>query len=124
MSNKYEITGKVKVIGDVQTFPSGFQKREFVVTTSDDKYPQDIKLEAVKDDCAKLDQFAAGDDITVSFNLRGNEYNGKYYVSLSAWKFSDATSRASLPHAPRNQSAPPSQAQSGRDDDDNESIPF
>ena len=123
MSNKYEITGKVKVIGDVQTFPSGFQKREFVVTTSDDKYPQDIKLEAVKDDCAKLDQFAAGDDITVSFNLRGNEYNGKYYVSLSAWKFSDATSRASLPHTPRNQSAP-SQAQSGQDDDDNESIPF
>ena len=22
----------------------------------------------------------------MSFNLRGNEYKGKYYVSLSAWK--------------------------------------
>ena len=87
MSQKYELPGKIKLIGDVQSFPSGFTKREFVVTTADEKYPQDIKLEAVKDDCAKLDKYEPGDDITVHFNLRGNEYNGKYYVSLAAWKF-------------------------------------
>ena len=37
-------------IGEVQSFPSGFTKREFVVTTAADKYPQDLKFEIVKDE--------------------------------------------------------------------------
>ena len=82
----HEITGKIHLINDTQTFPSGFCKREFVITT-EEKYPQQIKLESVKDGCDRLDAYQVGDDITVSFNLRGNEHNGKYYVSLQAWKF-------------------------------------
>ena len=39
-----EITGKVKVIMDMQSFDSGFTKREFVVTTKE-QYPQDIKTD-------------------------------------------------------------------------------
>ena len=84
MSN---IQGKVKVIFPTQTFDSGFQKREFVITTSDDKYPQDIKFEVLKDKCSELDNVREGSDITVHYNIRGNEYNGKYYVSLQAWKW-------------------------------------
>ena len=39
-----EVIGKVKIIGDVQTFgANGFQKRELVVTT-DDQYPQMIMI--------------------------------------------------------------------------------
>ena len=86
MSEKYELKGRIKMIGETQEFPSGFSKREFVVTSPDEKYPQDIKFEIVKDNCAKLDSFSEGDEATVSFNIRGNEFNGKYYVSLSAWK--------------------------------------
>ncbi len=41
-------TGTIKVIEDLKTFPSGFMKREFVITTND-KYPQDIKFEVTKD---------------------------------------------------------------------------
>ena len=41
-------TGTIKVIEDLKTFPSGFTKREFVITTND-KYPQDIKFEVTKD---------------------------------------------------------------------------
>ena len=26
-----------------------------------------------------------GDRIEVKFNIRGNEYNGKYYVNLQSW---------------------------------------
>ena len=86
MSQKYEATGQIKVIGDTQSFASGFSKREFVITTDDGKYPQDLKFEVAKDGCAKLDAFDIGEFVTVAFNLRGNEYNGKYYVNLSAWK--------------------------------------
>lgn len=84
----YEATGKIKLINDTQTFPSGFSKREFVVTTADSKYPQDIKFEVVKDKCSMLDGYKAGQDVAVNFDIRGNEYNGKYYVNLSCWKLS------------------------------------
>ena len=86
----YETSGKLKWIGEVQSFPSGFTKREFVVTTAADKYPQDLKFEMVKDKCAALDPFALGQDVDVSFDIRGNEYNGKYFVNLSCWKIQAA----------------------------------
>lgn len=104
MSNT--ITGKLKLIQDTQTFASGFQKREFVVTT-DETYPQDIKLEFVKDKCSVLDSYQVGQEVTVDFNIRGSEYNGKYYVNLQAWKMASNQS-APVQSAPdETQSAPP-----------------
>ena len=50
----YELTGTVKGVMDEVTFDSGFTKREFVVTTADERYPQDLKFECVKDRCALL----------------------------------------------------------------------
>ncbi|MES2705753.1 MAG: DUF3127 domain-containing protein [Verrucomicrobiota bacterium] len=82
----YEIEGTIKVIMDVMTFGSGFTKREFVITSGDDRYPQDIKMEFVKDKVALLDKFRPGQRVKVGFEIRGNENNGRYYVSLSAWK--------------------------------------
>lgn len=82
----YEATGKIKLISDTQNFPSGFSKREFVVTTGESKYPQDLKFEMVKDKCAVLDNYKEGQEVQVNFDIRGNEYNGKYYVNLSCWK--------------------------------------
>ena len=81
----YELTGKVKVVMDAMTFDSGFTKREFVVT-SDERYPQDIKFECVKERVSLLDNVSEGDEVTVSFDLRGNEYKERYYVNLVAWK--------------------------------------
>ena len=104
MSN---ITGTVKVVFETQEFSSGFQKREFVLTT-DDKYPQDIKFEVVKDNCTKLNELSEGVEVTVYYNLRGNEYNGKYYVNLQAWKW-DVSAAAT----------PPTSVESDTDD-----IPF
>jgi Domain of unknown function (DUF3127) len=85
----YETSGTIKLINDIQSFASGFTKREFVVTTGD-KYPQDLKFEVVKDKCAMLDAFEPGQSVQVSFDIRGNEYNGKYFVNLSAWKIQAA----------------------------------
>ena len=79
------IDGTVKAIFDTQTFDSGFAKREFVITTQE-QYPQDVKFEVVKDKCSLLDGYKVGQPLTVHFNVRGNEYNGKYYVNLQAWK--------------------------------------
>ncbi len=83
--SELKIEGKIKVIMDTQIFDSGFSKREFVITTND-QYPQEIKFEFLKDKCELLDVKNVGDNVSVSFNVRGNEYNGKYYVNLQAWR--------------------------------------
>ena len=82
----YEATGKLKVIFDTQTFPSGFTKREFVLIIGDSNYPQDVKFELIKDKCSWLDNFSQDQEVTVSFDIRGNEYKEKYYVNLNCWK--------------------------------------
>ena len=81
----HEQSGKIKEIFETQTFPSGFSKREFVVTT-DERYPQDIKFDCLKEKADMLNDFKAGDAVRVSFDIRGREYNGRYYVDLNAWK--------------------------------------
>jgi len=88
MANQYEMEGSVKLIYDTQTFPSGFQKREFVITT-EDKYPQDVKFEVMKDKCSMLDAYKTGAWVKVSFDIRGNEYKDRYYVNLNAWKIEE-----------------------------------
>lgn len=124
----YEATGKIKLINDTQTFPSGFSKREFVVTTADSKYPQDIKFEVVKDKCSILDDYKEGQDVAVNFDIRGNEYNGKYYVNLSCWKLS-ASGNSGGGGDEYNQETPaaaePSAADLRKEDDfDDDDIPF
>ena len=93
-SSTYELEGKINVIDDMRTFPSGFTKREFVITT-DERFPQDIKLECLKEKCDLLNDYQVGDDVKVSFNLRGNEYNGRYFVNLQAWRIEKGTSEPS-----------------------------
>lgn len=80
-----KVTGRIKVIGEKQVFDSGFSKVEFVVTTQE-QYPQDIKFEAIKEKADNLIQYnKVGDLVDVSFNIRGNEYNGRYFVNLQSW---------------------------------------
>ncbi len=120
------------MIGDVQSFASGFTKREFVVTTAHDKYPQDIKFDLVKDKCSILDSFKLGDDVQVNFDIRGREYNGRYFVDLACWKLQAADgSSGGTPQAggaPRGQAAAtgtePSMADLRDNDDDFDDVPF
>lgn len=126
----YEATGTIKLISDTQTFPSGFSKREFVVTTAHDKYPQDIKFEVVKDRCSMLDKFSEGQEVQVNFDIRGNEYNGKYFVNLSCWKLQpkggdaggSSPARSSTPAS--SPSAEPDPSELRKEDDFDDEIPF
>ncbi len=144
MSKTFEIEGTLKVISEVQSFASGFTKREFVVEVEDGKYPQMIKFEVVKDKTALLDQLSEGDPVSVAFDIRGNEYNGRYYVNLNAWKVERGgggsgggggnRQTASSPAQAAPRSAPPgshdgppshlSEAPGGYGDDSDDDIPF
>jgi len=120
----YETKGKIKLINDTQTFASGFSKREFVVTTGDSKYPQDLKFEVVKDKTSLLDNYEVGQDVVVHFDIRGNEYNGRYYVNLSCWKLSGGEGGGEVSGGSQ-EAAEPSAAELRKDDDfDDDDIPF
>ena len=107
-----KINGKIKLIMDSQSWDSGFTKREFVVTTQE-QFPQDIKVEVVKDKCSILDNYKPGNVVSVGINLRGNEYQGKYYVSIQGWKITKEEGSNNTP------------AESSSDDSDEiDDLPF
>jgi len=83
MSNT--LTAPVHKVLDTQTFESGFTKRVLVLKTTGD-YPQTIPFEFTKDRTALLDNLQEGQIVTVHYDIRGNEYNGKFYCNLTAWK--------------------------------------
>ena len=62
------VQGKIKMIGETQTFgDNGFRKRELVVTT-DEQYPQHILIEFVQDKCDVLNGYKIGDSVDVGIN--------------------------------------------------------
>jgi hypothetical protein len=114
----YEMTGTVKVVMDLMTFDSGFTKREFVITTKD-QYPQDVKFETVRDKTSICDKLEPGQEVTVHFDVRGNEYKDRYFVNLNAWRIQggEAGSAPAAAAAPIDTDIPESAA-------DDEDYPF
>lgn len=102
----YELTGKIKLIQEPKTFDSGFTKREMVVIVEDGKYPQEINLEFVQDKTALLDNLQAGQEVTVTFDIRGREYNGRYFNNLQGWKITQPSGNTDEPPPPSEQHYP------------------
>lgn len=86
----YDFTGKLHRIFDEQQIKETFRKREFVVEKSDGQYPNFIKFELIQDRCSLLDSYNEGDEVTVSFDLRGREWQDKYFTNLHAWRIQPA----------------------------------
>ena len=89
-----EVVGKIKVVGELETFPSGFTKKLLVVTT-DEQYPQNIGIEFMKDKVDLLNGYAVGQDVKVSINLGGREWinpqgEAKYFNSVTGWRIEKA----------------------------------
>ena len=86
-----ELQGKIKSIGETETFGNnGFRKRELVITT-DEQYPQHILIEFVQDKCDLLNASKVGNDVRVSINVRGREWVNpqgevKYFNSIQGWR--------------------------------------
>ena len=85
-----ELQGTVKKITDIQTFASGFQKREMVLTT-EEQYPQPINIEFLQEKGDLLNNLKEGDKVKVGINLRGREWTSpqgevKYFNSIIGWR--------------------------------------
>lgn len=80
-----EVEGVLHKKFDTESKTDTFQTREFVIKT-DGTYPQFVKFQLVQDRCSAIDPYNEGDNIKVSFDLRGREWNGKYFTNLNAWR--------------------------------------
>jgi len=63
-----------------------FRVQEFILKVGVDKYPQEVKFQLVNDNIDLLDFIQVNEQVEVTFELRGREYNGTHYVSLNALK--------------------------------------
>lgn len=62
-----------------------------------------------------------GQEVEVSFNIKVNEWKGKYYTSLQAWKVMAGEKVEQASYTPPN---PVAQVQEHVEDIDSESLPF
>ena len=81
----FEIEGLLHKKFDTEAKTESFQAREFVITT-DGNYPQFIKFQLTQDKCSVIDKYNEGEKVKVHFDLRGREWQGKYFTNLNAWR--------------------------------------
>ena len=100
-----EIQGRIKVLGETKSFGSnGFRKREAVITT-EEQYPQHLMVEFIQDKTSLLDQYAVGQQVKVSINLRGREWvspqgETKYFNTIQGWRIEALQSEAAPTEMP------------------------
>jgi single-strand DNA-binding protein len=96
----FEIEGKLVKIYDMEVKgTSSFRTREFVIETME-TYPQFVKFQSVQDKCDLLNQFQEGETIKVSFDLRGRQWQDKYFTNLNAWRIEKSSNTSSTSAAP------------------------
>jgi hypothetical protein len=98
----FKIKGTIKMIGETNVINDKFRKRDFVLTSEDDMYPQQISFQVMQDKCDDLNSFKGGMSVEVSFNLRGREWTSpagevKYFNTLEAWRIETTQETAPTP---------------------------
>ncbi|MCT4628880.1 DUF3127 domain-containing protein [Winogradskyella sp.] len=124
-----EVQGRIKLIGETQTFGSnGFRKREVVVTT-EEQYPQHLMIEFIQDKTDLLNNYQVGQQVKVSINLRGREWvnpqgETKYFNSIQGWRIETLQPEASGSDMPP---VPPAEAfepANNLNEEDHDDLPF
>ena len=120
----YEFTGKVKTVGELQTFASGFTKRELVVEEErEGKWPNVVAFAFKKDNVVKLDGVKPGMRVKVGFAVDGREWTDpktgkvRYFSDLTALRLDCLDGAEGVPEPAEPNNLPP-------DPDDEIEMPF
>ena len=64
-----------------------FLTRDFILEKKDEKseYSQFVKMQVTGDRCDVLDRFEENQEVSVRFDLRGREWQGKYLTSINCF---------------------------------------
>ena len=108
----YEITGKVKRIGELKTFASGFSKRELVIDAGNrDGKENPVAFQFKMENAKLLDGVGFGAKVTIAFAIDGREWpvpktnEVKCFCDLTALKLDVLEKGAEVP-SPQNKEAP------------------
>ncbi|HLW50290.1 MAG TPA: DUF3127 domain-containing protein, partial [Sphingobacteriaceae bacterium] len=107
-----EIRGKVHEIGTTQQVTDTFKKRDLIVLYAENpQFPEYIRFEATQDRTSIFDNLEIGDEVEVSFNLRGRPWTNRegvttYFNSLVAWRVSKVVTTPVAPGQPASAPAP------------------
>ncbi len=88
----HQTQGKLIEIFDIKKINERFQKRDIILEVAENPdYPQFVTFQLSGDRCGLVDSFNIGDELKLSFNLRGNKWSSpdgttKYFNSLEIWK--------------------------------------
>lgn len=116
----YKASGRLHKVFDTEQKSASFQAREFVIEVADGKFPQMVKFQLTQDKCSLIDDYSEGDEITVDFDLRGREWNDKYFTNLNAWRIARGEAQDGAQASSDAASSAPAAATADFDDD----IPF
>ncbi|HTO15335.1 MAG TPA: DUF3127 domain-containing protein [Edaphocola sp.] len=143
-----EVIGKLIEIFPTQQIKENFSKREFVIemastTNTGMTYVNLASFQLVNNNCAAIEKFQIGEEVKVSFDIRGNKWEKdgqvRYITNLNAWRIEPAmqqpeygpAQQAQQPFGPSGntsnptppQAAPPSFEQPGSPAQDDD-LPF
>ncbi|MEG0761403.1 DUF3127 domain-containing protein [Chryseobacterium sp.] len=126
-----ELQGTVKKISEVQSFASGFQKREMVILTQE-QYPQPINIEFLQDKINLLDNISEGENVKIGINIRGREWvspqgETKYFNSITGWrveKVMDGNSTEPTHATPNQSTATPATSNTNPFEEEDDDLPF
>lgn len=90
----FQVAGKLHKVFETEQKTEKFRAREFVIEVVDGNYPQMIKFQLTQDKCEMIDDYNDGDEINVHFNLRGREWNDRFFTNLDAWRVESADASA------------------------------
>lgn len=106
-----ELKGKIKFISEVQSGTSKagkeWKKLSFAITNNDgyENREQIFAFDVFGEE--KVDKFIeynkVGKDVEVAYNIRCNEYQGKYFTNLDAWMIKGVDANAT--EQPKTESA-------------------
>lgn len=94
ISMSFEITGKLVAKYDTVQRTGTFKTREFVIEKSEDiggrMITNYVKFQSVQDRTTIVDRFNIGDEVKVSFNIKGSRWEKEgrvnYITNLDAWR--------------------------------------
>lgn len=123
-----EISGRIKLIGDVQNITATFKKRELVVTT-EEQYPQHLLVEFTQDKTDLLNPYNIGEQVKVSINLRGREWTNpqgetKYFNSIQGWRIEKIQTEAPTQQVPPMPAADAFEPATNVNEEEHDDLPF
>lgn len=81
------VKGKILLVSEItERGDKKFKTADFILET-DEKYPQKIKFDLLGDKTDLVKDLQGAISGEIFFNIRGKEWNGKFYNSLECYKF-------------------------------------